>query len=525
MSSAATASGLFEGRPREAVLHALEQRSRTRLEQLTDQQLLDLLENAVYHERKRIEKERDGEPETTALVDTLARALARESRGAQIQAGLGLVRHWAEEIHTHFDPRVYRFATSVLPRALTGLLSAKPRRLRDWDLSPSRNVRVEGPIDWLKELSQEATLILAPTHVSNLDSPVIGLALYEVGLPPFVYGAGLNLFENKVMGFFMSRLGAYTVDRKKRASLYKEVLKDYSVQALSTRHHSLFFPGGTRSRSGKIETHLKKGLLGTGIVAWQEMLEAGRRDSDVYVVPCTLSFQLVLEASSLIDDSLADAGKQRYIIDDDEFSRPGEVASFGRRVMELDDTVVCRFGAPMDVLGQPVPLDKQARREASERRRRYVCNRDGEVERDEQRDRIYTDRLADALVAAYPREATLMSTHLAAEVAWRFLTDKAGSTDPFRVVRTSAENRSIERLEFLDRLERARQAAVAGAQAGRFHHDLPRTAEDVLATALDRFDRYHKTRALAPTGTGVVVEDPRLCLYYRNRATFAQLEF
>ena len=78
----------------------------------------------------------------------------------------------------------------------------------------------------------------------------------------------------------MHRLGAYTVDRKKKALLYKGVLKDYSIRALTTRHHSLFFPGGhplpLRASS---RPDLKKGLLGTGIVAWQEMLTAGQARS------------------------------------------------------------------------------------------------------------------------------------------------------------------------------------------------------------------------------------------------------
>jgi glycerol-3-phosphate O-acyltransferase len=149
---------------------------------------------------------------------------------------------------------------------LTALLSSPRNGLRRWDLSPESRVRVEGELDWVRELSREATVILAPTHVSNLDSPIIGYALYAAGLPPFVYGAGLNLFSNPWLGWWMHRLGAYTVDRTKRAALYKDVLKDYSIRCLTTGHHSLFFPGGTRSRSGHVETRLKKGLLGTGIV-------------------------------------------------------------------------------------------------------------------------------------------------------------------------------------------------------------------------------------------------------------------
>ena len=49
-----------------------------------------------------------------------------------------------------------------------------------------------------------------------MDSLVLGYAIYRLGLPPVIYGAGLNLFSNPLVGFFMHNLGAYTVDRRKR---------------------------------------------------------------------------------------------------------------------------------------------------------------------------------------------------------------------------------------------------------------------------------------------------------------------
>lgn len=514
------ATGLYAPQPRQIVIRDLIDRSRRRLDAVDDARLAEVLEDALYNERKRLERKEAAEGEKDRL-DRLARALVRGSRRDRIDAGLDLVGFWAEEIHGRFDPRMYRFATKVLPRALTGLLSAKPDHLRDWDLHPERRIKVTGSLDFVRELVPEATLILAPTHVSNMDSPLIGLALYLAGLPPFVYGAGLNLFENPVLGFFMRRLGAYTVDRTKRAALYKDVLKDYSVRCLVTRHHSIFFPGGTRARSGAVENRLKKGLLGTGVVAWQEMLEAGRADAEVYVVPCTLSFQLCLEAETLIDDHLAEAGKQRYIITDDEFAQPRRVASFARRVLDLDSSVVAHFGDPLDVFGNPVPRDRQGRDEAALRRRRYVCDRDGRVQRDEQRDHVYTDRLSTALVGAYPKGAHVMATHAAAWVGWRSLELATQSQDPFRVVRAPMEARRIPRDRFLDRLSRTLEQVFQGARAGRWQCELPPSPQAVLDVALDRFSRYHKTRALVADGDSVVVEDPKLALYYRNRLLFA----
>lgn len=520
----APSTGLYDSRPRQLVVRDMVQRSRQRLEALSDAALIQVLENALYQERKRLERQEPDEGELERL-DALARALVHGDRAAAIEAGLAQVAAWADEIHGRFDPRMYRFATRIMPTALTALLSQRPRpSLRSWftgrrrDLDVENRVLVRGDVERLQGLAREATLVACPTHVSNLDSPLIGLALHLAGLPPFVYGAGLNLFSNPVMGFFLRRLGAYTVDRTKKADLYKRVLKDYSVRCLTTHHHSLFFPGGTRSRSGRIETYLKKGLLGTAITAWQENLARADGDSrEIYVVPVTLSFQLVLEANSLIDDFLEREGKQHYIMTDDEFTEPRTVANFARRVLDLDDAVVVHFGDPIDCLGAPVPLDPDERAAQAERSHRYVTDGQGRVEWDEQRDRIYTERLADALVEAYPSGAWVMSTHLVAWAAWALLEQQAETTDPFRLVRVPPLSRHLSRSDLRDAVCDARSRVDRLCAEDRCRRLLPDTADAVIDQALDRFAAYHRSRALADHGTELVIEDPRLCLYYRNR--------
>lgn len=522
-------SALFRPQPRGRVIGDLLDRSRRRFDGMSDPALVAMLEDAVYHERIRLRRARK-DPDHEARLDAVAKAVVHGGRADQSAAALELVRTWADEIHGTFDLRAYNAATRVLPRALNGLL-AKPRGgLRDWTGAANSRVRIDGDLPLLRTLARESTLILAPTHVSNLDSPLIGLALYSAGLPPFVYGAGLNLFSNPVMGWWLRRLGAYTVDRLKKAALYKEVLKDYSTRLLRTHHHSLFFPGGTRARNGEVEPRLKKGLLGTGIDAWQEMLAAGPlppggpTTPEVYVVPMTLSYQLVLEANTLITDHLEESGKQRYIISDDEFAQPRRILAFGRRVLDLDDAVSVSFGAPLDCLGRPVSSDPTERAAQAVDRRRYVCDRDGKVERDPQRDHVYTDRLAHALTDAYPRLAWAMSTHVAAYAAWTVLTELVESPDPFRIVRSPVEKRQIPVHRYLERLRAVIDRVQVGAAAGRWRSDLPATAEAVLDLALDRFGRYHRSRALNRRGSLIVVEDPQLCLYYRNRLTYIDRE-
>jgi glycerol-3-phosphate O-acyltransferase len=96
--------------------------------------------------------------------------------------------------------------------------------------SLATRLRIVGEVDQLQKLSKKGTILMVPTHLSNIDSILVGWVLHLMNLPPFAYGAGLNLFSNPMLAFSMSRLGAYTVDRQKSSALYKATLKNYSTE-------------------------------------------------------------------------------------------------------------------------------------------------------------------------------------------------------------------------------------------------------------------------------------------------------
>ena len=73
------------------------------------------------------------------------------------------------------------------------------------------------------------------------------------------------------------------------------MLKTYSCVLIERGYHSLFFPGGTRSRSGGVERRLKLGLAGTGIEAFVRTAMQGRTQR-VFFVPATINYLLTLEA-------------------------------------------------------------------------------------------------------------------------------------------------------------------------------------------------------------------------------------
>jgi glycerol-3-phosphate O-acyltransferase len=501
---------------------SLQQRAAERLRGLSDAALYTYLADALYLERRRIEQGRaddDSQSAYTALLDEAAQAI-RADRGRMQRAVLSLVRHYVAEIHNRFSERTYNFATRFLPGALTRLLTAaQPTQLLGADFDPASRLMVQGPLDQLRALSEHHTLIITPTHLSNLDSPLIGYGLYAANLPPCIYGAGLNLFTNPAMSFFMSRLGAYTVDRRKTHRLYKDTLKDYSTESLRRGAHSLFFPGGTRSRTGLVETDLKKGLLGTAIQAWQENLAAGKTNGELLVVPCTLTFALVLEAETLIEDALAESGQSRYIITDDEFSEARTVASFARRVLSLDASTYIRFGAPLDLLGNPVDADGRSLGPDGEPidRADYVTGRDGKVQWDAQRDRVYTDRLSAAITDAYRRDSIALSTHVAGFVAWELLQKQWPRLDTFQLAVLRPAERKLPRAAVLAGIERVIAGIHRRVAAGQLREALPEGgAEGLMEDALFRFSGYHKRPALRQLGEEIEV-GPKLALYYGNR--------
>ncbi|HAC25821.1 MAG TPA: acyltransferase, partial [Cytophagales bacterium] len=101
----------------------------------------------------------------------------------------------------------------------------------------------------------------------------------------------------------------------KKNLIYLETLKTYSTLAIQKGAHTLFFPGGTRSRSGMLEKQLKLGLLSTAIAAQRNLYAQTAPDEPVrkiFIVPVTLNYHFVLEAPELIEEYLHAKGAARY---------------------------------------------------------------------------------------------------------------------------------------------------------------------------------------------------------------------
>lgn len=485
-----------------------------------------VLNELAWDEVRRLEQQRDQEArDSLGYWRGVAKRVGKMSDGEKLGSITRTAESMARDVAGNFDPRVYEMSTAVVPRLLTAIMkpSSLPRDLASLSAPGERPVdemvRSEGDIEGLKRLAKKGTLVFVPTHSSNLDSIALGYVLQREQLPPVVYGAGKNLFTNPIISFFMHNLGAYRVDRRVRAALYKDVLKTYSCVMIERGYHSLFFPGGTRSRSGLVEKRLKLGLAGTAVEAFARNRVRGI-ERGVFFVPTTINYALVLEAETLVEDWLKEAGKARYIIEDDEFSRVDRWLAFFRKVAAVQSACVVRFGQPLDCFGNDV--DPQGHSLAPDGRQidpgSYVLRRGVPVV-DAARDAEYTRELGHKLTEHYEKDTVLMASNVVAHVLFRHLVATTPGIDLFARLRHRSEITISRELvvravgEARDRLRELNQRGEV--QLSRLLQD--ETPEEITRRAFEAFAGYH-TRAIVSEHAGaIVIEDPTLLLYYQNR--------
>ena len=477
------------------------------------------LNDAAYHEIRRLEKQRDEEArDRLGYWRSMIRRIGKMDDTEQRRVLHTIVTEMTRDVAGNFDPRVYRFARQAAPRLIGSIM--EPRRLvARAPESLDRVLKVQGDLERLRHLQNEGSLVFVPTHSSNLDSIVLAQALEISGLPPVVYGAGKNLFTNPIISFFMHNLGAYRVDRRIRVSLYKDILKLYSQVMIERGYHSLFFPGGTRSRSGMIERHVKLGLLGSAVEAFTTN-QVRRIDRPVWFVPTTINYALVLEAETLIKDWLMEEGQARYIIEDDEFSQIDRWFAFFRKMVGMRGACIIRFGDPIDPFGNRVDARGQSLTPTGR-----AIDPGGYVEQrgkpvvDALRDAAYTRELGEVLAQRYEEDTVLMSTQVVAHVLFRDLVQSTPGMDLFARLRLRGEI-GLDCETLCQELGEARDRLCALEAKGRVRtSDVVKedTPSELLERALSFWNGYHDSTAATLEGNRVVLGDPSLLLYYQNR--------
>ncbi|MEL6673113.1 MAG: 1-acyl-sn-glycerol-3-phosphate acyltransferase [Bacteroidota bacterium] len=438
-----------------------------------------------------------------------------------------IVSRYTNEIVSTFKPGSYHFAKRFLPFFFSTLLNASAgktlRSVINHSVSLQERVHLLGHTEGIRNLAKKGTIVLVPTHISNVDSILVGWSLHALGLPAFIYGAGLNLFNSKALAYFMTRLGAYKVDRRKKNPIYRQSLNSYSTVAILEGVHSLFFPGGTRSRSGTIEKNLKLGLLGTAVEAQRRNFLYGARNGKekIFVVPMVMSYHFVLEAASLINQHLKRTGQEHYYIMNDEFASYRKFLKFIWNTFRSSSDIVMSFGKPMDLFGNFVDEEGQSFDERGRLVdiRSYFTSR-GEITQDLQRDSEYTRILGEKIVERYHIENHVFSSHVVAFVAFEIFKKRHPGFDLYSVLRLAEDERSISLTEFSETVNRVLKRLQDMADNGQVHlaQHMINPAKTIIEHGVKNLGLYHSKRPLSFSNEHTVhTENMNLLYYYHNR--------
>lgn len=505
------------------------------------QDLREELETTLYREKLRIKQNpwrvdpaddyRFWEKVKDELVGL---AVEHEARDKEEEILRRIVTRYANEIAGNFRRTRYRLAREIVKFGFARLLNATRVKqfgaffrnkytLRD-------KIQITGKAKLLRKLAKKGTVVMVPTHFSNLDSILIGWIIHVLGLPPFIYGAGLNLFNIKIFAYFMNSLGAYKVDRRKKNAIYLETLKVYSHLAIREGAHSLFFPGGTRSRSGKIESSLKMGLLGTAMEAQRMhyMNSPNGQAKKIFIVPVTINYNFVLEAPALIHDHLRAQGGEKYYVESDEYSTSYKMIKFLIKFFTKGSDISVSIGPAMDLLGNYVDEDGKS----IDRHGRFINTRDyfisnGEVTDDRQREEEYTRRLSRIIVKEYHRINRVFASHLVAFTAFRIWRKQHDKLDLYDFLRLPEEELFIPYDEFKEAFVKARKRVLKLKKENKVNvaAHLKGQLDEVINLGLENVGMYHSKRPLLRSRTGhIITRDLTTLYYYHNRMDGYDLE-
>jgi len=517
---------------RDAFVRELEEYTLSNLNRKSPDFLKDLVQKTVFQEKIRMKEEpwRIDPPNDRIFWNRVRKKISDSDvdspaeKQNNIQEGLKMVIHrYAEEIVGTFNVKTYRLIRKVLTSLFKRLLN------KGINIGSSKKdsrilldkLKIYGPIEEIRSIAKKGTVIILPTHSSNLDSILIGYTMdYKLGLPGPAYGAGLNLYNFGPAAYFMNRLGAYRVDRRKKNAIYLSTLAGMSKLAIQKGTSSLFFPGGTRSRSGELEDKLKLGLLSTIIEAQRSIFDEGRNDK-VFVVPLVLSYHFVLEAKNLIEDHLKKTGKERYTNSRNEFTSIRSWSKFIYQFISKSSNITMSFGRPMDCFGNFVNENG----ESHDVRDQIIDIKDyfmleGKLSTNHQRESEYTKNLGIKVAQRYKAENVVLSSHMVSYIAFQLLKEANPALDIFGLMSLPEDEFFFSRDAFVEQSTIVIDFFKEKAKEGKLK--LPEIfAQDTLTIVLDGIDHigtFHSNRPITVHKNGdFYSQDFRLLYFYNNR--------
>jgi glycerol-3-phosphate O-acyltransferase len=493
--------------------------------------LYDLISRTIYMENQRIKLNPwkvdppDEKEYWKNIATELENTTLREDRKeAEIELLKRIINRYDQEIVGNFSTNTFKFSRIFLT-FLFKRIFCKYFALGKWRWGTKKDlqdkIKIKGNVELIRELFNKGTVVFMPTHYSNLDSILIGYAIdANVGLPSFSYGAGLNLYNVEIVGYFINRLGAFRVDRRKKNPIYLECLKSMTGYSLIEGVNCLFFPGGTRSRSGQIEDKLKLGLISSSVEAQRVHLEEGS-DRKIFIVPLSVGYHFVLEALALVDQHLQIIGKEKY-----KRLRTGgltfaSIIRFAKDMFTRSSEVYLSFGDPIDVFGNKIDKDGNSFDKFGHKvAMNDYFTFDGQLSSNRQREGVYAKNLSETLVESYRKFNVVLSTNVLSFVAFHIIFQEFKEAGLLFLINQRNKKYDFSYDHMLMEVKRLMGHVIDLEKEGKLKisdeswHDERKLVEE----GLTKLGIYHGVDILKKDKAGkLVCNDIRLLYFYHNR--------
>lgn len=527
---------------RPAFVRQIDEHTFDRIAHKHQDDLTDILVKTIYQERIRIKESpwKVDPPNERSFWNRISKQLIKksldrddtESKAVNEEILQKIIHRYSEEIVGTFQISTFKFAqrflTAFFSRIFNAAVGKSIRAMFRGKRNLYERLNIVGDVETVRALFKHGTVVVLPTHSSNLDSILVGYAMDQImGMPSFCYGAGLNLYNFGPAAYYMNRLGAYRVDRRKKNPIYLETLKAMSRLSIQRGVNSLFFPGGTRSRSGEIEQELKLGLLGTAVEAQRSMAQenSGKK---VFLVPMVICYNAVLEAPFLIEQHLKITGKENYIRLRDEGASVRAWLRFVWRFFSTTSDITLSVGKPIDILGNYVNADgKSFDQHGNELDVSAYFTSHHAVNEDRQREVEYTKLLSDRIVERYQVENVVFSSHLVATAVFELLLHENPKLDIFGILRLPPDEYVFPRANVRDIVEQMQKRLLHLEQEGKIRLDpeIHLSAEEILKSGVWNLGIFHTVKPLKLTKEGDIFSTSfRVLYFYHNRLRHYNLQ-
>ncbi|MFN9681965.1 MAG: hypothetical protein ACK56V_10190 [Bacteroidota bacterium] len=306
-----------------------------------------------------------------------------------------------------------------------------------------------------------------------------------------------------------------------------ETLKSMSSLSIQRGTNSIFFPGGTRSRSGAIENKLKMGLLGTVVEAQRAMIQRNE-NTKIYIVPLILSYHFVLDGQSLIDQYLKQQGKSRYFKEGKDYSGLSGIIRFIWKILSEGNEITLSFGKAMDVIGNPVDQEGNSKDKYGNtiNMADYFIS-EGKVNTDIQRETEYTGLLAENIIKRFHSDNIVLSSHLLAFAAFEMICNENPKLDLFGILRLPTDDYIFDYNVLSATVNQLQKTLIIYAEKGKLilSPEIKSSIDELIADGIKHLGTFHIKKPLKKNKSGEVISENFYLLYfYHNRLTGYGLE-